>query len=117
MADVVWGTDLDWLQLCLPLGMVIVRWLRKGYWVFCSTLEVFAQFMTSRGDCHDSILPRFLCKQIVLQICQAKGWSLVLASSQVQHISAATLRAVEGPNLLIIHDSKTKEIEFYELLL
>ena len=50
-------------------------------------------------------------------ICQANGWSPVLTSSQVQHISAATLRAVEGPNLLIIHESETKEIEFYKLLL
>ena len=67
-------------------------------------------------------LPRQHFTEISLQancpaeklIFQAKGWSPVLASSQVHHISAATLRAVEGQNLLIIHES---EIEFYELLL
>ena len=64
LADVVWGIDLDLLQLHPPLGMVIVGWLRKGYRVFCCTLDVFAQFMTSRGDCQDSILQRFFASKL-----------------------------------------------------
>ena len=46
LAGVLWGIDLDLLKLCPQGGVVIVYWVRKGYRVFFTTLEVFAQIIT-----------------------------------------------------------------------